>query len=61
MDLYDLTEGEVVPERFDSFSRGLITVDDDFKVSIVADSFKLRESEAQIAFKVMLDRQHSCM
>ena len=24
-------------------------------------SFKLRESEAQIAFKVMLERQHSCM
>jgi len=32
VDLYDLTEGEVVPERFDSFSRGLINVDDDFKV-----------------------------
>lgn len=30
--LYDLTRGEVIPDRFDSFSRGLINVDDDFKV-----------------------------
>jgi len=32
VELYDLTEGEVVADRFDSFSRGIINVHEDFKV-----------------------------
>lgn len=33
--LYDITHGEVIPDRFDSFSRGLIQIKDEFKVCAV--------------------------